>query len=96
MHADHAHSLSGGEYFIGEDFSRIEGRVPAWLAGEETALDICREGADPYIVNAARISGADCDAIKALEPLLIPREKRSVCALFTDWRESFLRISSVR
>lgn len=52
-----------GHDFIGADFSSIEGRVLAWLAGEETALVVYREGRDPYKVNAAQIYGVDYDFV---------------------------------
>ena len=44
-----------GHDFIGADYSSIEGRVLAWLAGEETALDVYRSGKDPYKVAASAI-----------------------------------------
>ena len=52
-----------GKVFVCADFSSIEGRVLAWLAGEETALNVYREGRDPYKVNAAQIYGVDYDAV---------------------------------
>ena len=52
-----------GKDFIGADFSSIEGRVLAWLAGEETALAVYREGRDPYKVNAAQIYGVAYDEV---------------------------------
>lgn len=52
-----------GKDFIGADFSSIEGRVLPWLAGEETALDVYREGRDPYKVNATQIFGVDYKAV---------------------------------
>ncbi len=52
-----------GKDFVCADFSSIEGRVLAWLAGEETALDVYRGGRDPYKVNAAQIYGVDYDAV---------------------------------
>ena len=52
-----------GKDFVCADFSSVEGRVLAWLAGEETALDIYREGRDPYKVNAAQIYGVDYGAV---------------------------------
>ena len=44
-----------GHDFIAADYSAIEGRVLAWLAGEESALDVYRAGRDPYKVAAAAI-----------------------------------------
>ncbi len=44
-----------GHDFICADFSAIEGRVLAWIAGEETALDVYRRGDDPYKVAASAI-----------------------------------------
>ena len=44
-----------GYDFICADYSAIEGRVLAWLAGEEAALDVYREGRDPYKVAASAI-----------------------------------------
>lgn len=41
--------------FICADYNAIEGRVLAWLAGEESALDVYREGRDPYKVAAQAI-----------------------------------------
>ena len=52
-----------GHDFIGADFSSIEARVRAWLAGEETALAVYREGRDPYKVNAAQIYGVPYDDV---------------------------------
>ena len=52
-----------GKEFICADFSNVEGRVREWLAGDEVALDVYREGRDPYIVNAAQIYDVDYDAV---------------------------------
>ncbi len=52
-----------GKDFVCADFSSIEGRVLAWLAGEETALNVYRGGRDPYKVNAAQIYGVDYDSV---------------------------------
>ena len=52
-----------GKDFVCADFSSIEGRVLAWLAGEETALDVYREGRDTYKVNASLIYGVNYDSV---------------------------------
>lgn len=44
-----------GMDFVCADYSSIEGRVLAWLAGETSALAVYREGIDPYKVNASAI-----------------------------------------
>ena len=52
-----------GKDFVCADFSSVEGRVLAWLAGEETALNVYREGRDPYKVNASLIYGVEYDSV---------------------------------
>lgn len=52
-----------GNDFICADFSSIEGRVLAWVAGEETALNVYREGKDPYKVAASAIYGVPYDEV---------------------------------
>lgn len=54
---------SEGNDFICADYSSVEGRVLAWLAGEETALNVYRSGRDPYKVNAAAIYGVPYDDV---------------------------------
>lgn len=39
------------------DFSAIEARVIAWLAGEEWVLDVFRQGGDIYCANASKMFG---------------------------------------
>jgi DNA polymerase len=52
-----------GHDFVCADYSSIEGRVLAWLAGEESALDVYRGGRDPYKVAAAAIYHVAYDAV---------------------------------
>ena len=43
--------------FVVSDFSAIEARVIAWLAGEEWRLDVFKNGGDIYCASASRIYG---------------------------------------
>jgi DNA polymerase len=59
-----------GHTLIGADFSGIEARITAWLAGEESKLKVFRDfdagiGPDPYLVSAARIYGVDVNQLAA-------------------------------
>ena len=48
---------SPGHDLVVADYSAIEGRGIAWLAGDERELEIYRSGQDVYIATAARILG---------------------------------------
>lgn len=48
---------SAGNRFIVADYSAIEARVLAWLAGETTTLQAFREGKDLYCVTASNMFG---------------------------------------
>lgn len=50
----------GHEFIIG-DFSQMEHRVQAWLAGEESVLETYRQGKDPYSIEATGIFGYEVD-----------------------------------
>lgn len=53
-----------GNKFVVADYSNVEGRGLAWLAGEETALDTFRAGLDIYCVTAGKMFGMYPDDIK--------------------------------
>lgn len=52
-----------GKELVVADYSAIEGRGLAWLAGEETELENYRKDLDPYILNAAMILHKDYNTI---------------------------------
>ena len=57
-----------GNVLVGADFSGIEARITAWLAGEERKLKVFRDydagiGPDPYVVAAAGIYRVQADQI---------------------------------
>ena len=52
-----------GHELVVADYSAIEGRGLAWLAGEDTELQAYQEGLDVYIANAAKILGKPYEAI---------------------------------
>lgn len=59
---------SPGHVLVGADFSGIEARITAWLAGEERKLKVFRDydagvGPDPYVVAAAGIYGIPATSI---------------------------------
>ena len=50
-----------GHRFVAADFSAIEARVIAWLAGETTTLQAFRDGKDLYCETASRMFGVPID-----------------------------------
>jgi DNA polymerase len=52
-----------GKTFVCGDFSGIEVRVLAWLAGQEDLLELLRSGGDPYIDMASSIYGVKYDEV---------------------------------
>ncbi|KAA8100234.1 DNA polymerase [Salmonella enterica subsp. enterica serovar Montevideo] len=53
-----------GNKLVVADYSNVEGRGLAWLAGEESALETFRSGLDIYCVTAGRMFGMEPDFIK--------------------------------
>ena len=50
--------------FVVSDYSAIEARVVAWLAGEQWVLDAFSDGRDIYVETAGRMFGLEGDAAK--------------------------------
>ena len=54
-----------GRKFVVADYSNVEGRGLAWIAGEKTALMVFRAGRDIYCETAGKMFGLDPEYIKA-------------------------------
>ena len=54
-----------GKKFVVADYSNVEGRGLAWIAGEKTALMVFKAGRDIYCETAGKMFGLDPDCIKA-------------------------------
>lgn len=67
--------------FVVADFSAIEARVIAWLAGEEWRLQVFRTHGKIYEASAASMFGVDIDLIKKGNPEYSLRAKGKVAEL---------------
>lgn len=54
-----------GKKFVVADYSNVEGRGLAWIAGEKTALMVFKAGRDIYCETAGKMFGLDPEYIKA-------------------------------
>lgn len=70
-----------GYEFAVADFSAIEARVIAWLAGEEWRLDVFRTHGKIYEASASTMFGVDIDLIKKGNPEYALRAKGKVAEL---------------
>ncbi len=70
-----------GYTFIDADFSAIEARLIAWLAGEEWVLDVFRTTGKIYEATAARIFGIPFDTIVKGNPNYKYRQRGKVATL---------------
>jgi DNA polymerase bacteriophage-type len=68
-----------GHDLIAADYSAIEGRGLAWLAGEETELEIYRAGRDIYVETAASILGKRADQVTKEERNKIGKTATLAC-----------------
>ena len=67
--------------FIVADFSAIEARVIAWLAGEKWVIDSFNEGKDLYIATASQMFNVSIDRIKKGNPEYVLRAKGKIAVL---------------
>lgn len=82
-----------GKQLVCADFSAIEARVLAWLAGEEKALKAFREGLDLYVVTASSIYRRPYEAITKEQRLI---GKVAVLALgYQGWLGAFESMAGV-
>ena len=77
-----------GMSFIDADFSAIEARVIAWLAGEEWVLDVFRTHGKIYEATASQMFGVPMDKIKKGNPEYAYRAKGKVATLALGYQGS--------
>ena len=70
-----------GHQFVDADFSAIEARVIAWLAGEDWVLDVFRSHGKIYEATAANMFGVPIEKIVKGEPEYALRQKGKVATL---------------
>lgn len=70
-----------GYMFVDADFSAIEARVVAWLAGEEWVLQVFRTHGKIYEATASQMFGVPFDRIKKGNPEYSLRQKGKVATL---------------
>jgi len=70
-----------GSTFVDADFSAIEARLIAWLAGEEWVLDVFRTTGKIYEATAARIFGVPFETIVKGNPNYKYRQRGKVATL---------------
>lgn len=70
-----------GYVFIDADFSAIEARVVAWLAGEQWVLDVFSTHGKIYEATASQMFGVPIDRIKKGRPEYSLRQKGKVATL---------------
>ena len=74
-------TASEGNRLIDADFSAIEARVIAWLAGEQWVLDVFRTHGKIYEATAAQMFGVPIDRIKKGNPEYELRQRGKVATL---------------
>jgi DNA polymerase len=77
-----------GNKFIDADFSAIEARVIAWLAGEQWVLNVFRTHGKIYEAQASQMFGVPIDKIKKGNPEYALRQKGKVATLALGYQGS--------
>ena len=70
-----------GNKFIDADFSSIEARVLAWLAGESWSLEVFRTHGKIYEAQASQMFGVPLEKIRKGNPEYALRQKGKVAVL---------------
>lgn len=85
-----------GNKLVVADYSNVEGRGLAWLAGEEVALETFRSGLDIYCVTAGKMFGMESDYIKKNRKDLRQVGKTSELALgYTGGVGAYVNMSKI-
>lgn len=85
-----------GNKLVVADYSNVEGRGLAWLAGEEVALETFRSGLDIYCVTAGKMFGMEPDYIKKNRKDLRQVGKTSELALgYTGGVGAYVNMSKI-
>lgn len=85
-----------GNKLVVADYSNVEGRGLAWLAGEEAALETFRSGLDIYCVTAGKMFGMEPDYIKKNRKDLRQVGKTSELALgYTGGVGAYVNMSKI-
>ena len=79
---------ASGSYFIDADFSAIEARVIAWLAGEEWVLDVFRTHGKIYEAQASQMFGIPMERIRKGNPEYDLRQRGKVATLALGYQGS--------
>lgn len=77
-----------GNYFIVSDFSAIEARVIAWLAGENWRMDVFRTHGKIYEASASQMFGVPIEKISKGNPEYELRQKGKVAELALGYQGS--------
>lgn len=72
---------SSGNVFLDADFSAIEARVIAWLAGEQWVIDVFKSHGKIYEATASQMFGIPIEKIKKGNPEYALRQKGKVATL---------------
>lgn len=75
-----------GCVFLDADFSAIEARLIAWLAGEEWVLDVFRATGKIYEATAAKLFGVPVETIRKGHPNYSYRQRGKVATLALGYR----------